>query len=661
MQLPLQTGSTVRDRYRVRQTFLQDTHKHICLAEDQKCGNEACLLTEFISDAPGKVLDSLPKPGDPKIPAIKGTFLNGNNGFIVQSCEEVRESPPWNECEVVQLLNRILPTLSFLQQKGVSRTDCSGDLQSLAKMALGVLPKQISDQRRVVLERMMAPQDSSNHFSSFESALQALNTTSLLSTEKLPPPPLAWWLLGGLGVGILLILTGIAGIFAPKTPQPIASSPAPNPDSEIQCPIGADILVLACGVPVNDVDSTDFDQGILTAQFKPNGKSEDRLTIYTQGSNVEGIGVDKNTITYKGTEIASFTEGTGTTPLKVTFNTNANQEAVRALVNYIVYRNTLEKPSLGNRTVQLWLTDGDGGTSQIATRTISVTTLNKAPIPTVPGDQTVKEDKELVVKGIGIQDSDAGSENIGVILKVDRGVLIINENVPDGVPSIEDNRSSSVTLVGTVNQINSTLKSNRAVVYEGEANYSGNITLTVTASDSGKKVTDVQDALVFPPGAVDPKTGSRNILIVVDPDNDPPDLGLASSQSTSETQPSEFNQQVIVLMQSWLNAKSEVFGSSYNLQTLERYTTGNYLEQSKARINELRQAGETLSFGQSSVELVKPPSVQGNQAIVEVRITENITRKQSNGRQSYDGPTTGVFRFVIRQENSNTLKIAERL
>ncbi len=125
---------------------------------------------------------------------------------------------------------------------------------------------------------------------------------------------------------------------------------------------------------LSDVDSTDFDSGTLTVDFTAGGTANDRLAIENQGTGAGQIGVSGANVSYEGTTIGTFAGGTdGSTPLVVTLNSNATQAAAQALLQSVTYENVSLHPSTSPRTVQFVLTDGDGGTSNSETATISVT------------------------------------------------------------------------------------------------------------------------------------------------------------------------------------------------------------------------------------------------------------------------------------------------
>jgi streptogramin lyase len=124
---------------------------------------------------------------------------------------------------------------------------------------------------------------------------------------------------------------------------------------------------------VTDVDGLDFSTGRLTVQLTNNAQSTDRLRIRNTGTAAGEIGVSGSNVTYGGVVIGTFVGGSGTTALVVTLNANAHEEAVEALLRNIEFTSTSFTPSLDTRTVRATLTDGDGGTSNIATKTINVT------------------------------------------------------------------------------------------------------------------------------------------------------------------------------------------------------------------------------------------------------------------------------------------------
>ncbi|HEY4313095.1 MAG TPA: hypothetical protein VGN12_26820 [Pirellulales bacterium] len=91
----------------------------------------------------------------------------------------------------------------------------------------------------------------------------------------------------------------------------------------------------------------------------------DRLTIQSAGPLV----VSGSTLTYDGITIGSFTAGRTVT---VTFNGNATQAGILAVIQNIEFNNIVAKPMLGNRTISFRLKTGSSGYVVTSNATISV-------------------------------------------------------------------------------------------------------------------------------------------------------------------------------------------------------------------------------------------------------------------------------------------------
>ena len=137
---------------------------------------------------------------------------------------------------------------------------------------------------------------------------------------------------------------------------------------------------ITAATTVADVDSANFATGTLTVDYSVGGTADDRLEIRDQGTGAGRIGVSGGSVTFGGTTIGTFTGGSGTTPLVVTFNSNATAAAVQALVRNVTYRNVSDAPSTAARTARFVVTDGDGGTSGPVTRAIALAAVNDAPV-----------------------------------------------------------------------------------------------------------------------------------------------------------------------------------------------------------------------------------------------------------------------------------------
>uniref|UniRef100_UPI00286D8556 DUF4347 domain-containing protein n=1 Tax=Sphaerotilus sp. TaxID=2093942 RepID=UPI00286D8556 len=150
-----------------------------------------------------------------------------------------------------------------------------------------------------------------------------------------------------------------------------------------------DPAVFDAGATVSDLDSADFGGGVLTYSITANGSSSDELSIRNQGLGAGQIGLGGAgglEVTYGGVVIGTWTgPGNGSTPLQVNLNTSATPTAVQALLRNITYRNTSDDPGSATRTVQIDLSDGDGGSITPVVASLAITPVNDAPVITSLG------------------------------------------------------------------------------------------------------------------------------------------------------------------------------------------------------------------------------------------------------------------------------------
>src|SRR6056297_1121023 len=156
-------------------------------------------------------------------------------------------------------------------------------------------------------------------------------------------------------------------------------------------------VLLDPAATLNDVDSPDFDTGDLTASLALSADSSmcdvlDTLTIENQGMGAGQIGFDGTDVSFEGTTFGTVTtpylctdSGGGVfdiQPLLITFDPDASQPAVTALLRALQYNTTSTDDQ--DREASAMVTDGDGGTSNAAATTVTVN-LNQAPVITSDG------------------------------------------------------------------------------------------------------------------------------------------------------------------------------------------------------------------------------------------------------------------------------------
>jgi len=191
--------------------------------------------------------------------------------------------------------------------------------------------------------------------------------------------------------------------------------------------------IIDSGTTVSDIDSANFDTGSVTVSLTAGGEAADRLAVRNQGTATGEIGLSGADVTYGSTVIGTFTGGSGTTALVVTFNAAATPAAVQALARNIAYANVSEAPSTSPRTIQFVVTDGDGGTSLSATKTVNVTEVNDPPNLDLNGVVSGTDTTTSFTEGGGAVTVAASA----VVGDVDNNMLasatVTLTNQPDGV------------------------------------------------------------------------------------------------------------------------------------------------------------------------------------------------------------------------------------
>ena len=94
--------------------------------------------------------------------------------------------------------------------------------------------------------------------------------------------------------------------------------------------------------------------------------------IYVPGNHDEVVR-DFIGVHFGGVVVATFTGGSGTTPLNITFNSSATQAAIQAVLDSLTFKNSTTTPGTTPRILQIKATDGNG-LSITANETINITT-----------------------------------------------------------------------------------------------------------------------------------------------------------------------------------------------------------------------------------------------------------------------------------------------
>jgi hypothetical protein len=164
----------------------------------------------------------------------------------------------------------------------------------------------------------------------------------------------------------------------------------------------------------------------------------------------------------------------------------------------------------GADTLTVLSDDGSGGTDT-DTIAIAVNPTNGAPVNTVPGAQVASEDASFPISGVSVTDPDG--DTLTAILTVANGILTVAAG-----PGVAGNGTASVTITGTVAEINTALA---GLSYQGNLDFNGPDTLTVQTSDGALTDTDTVAIAVNPvndapvntvPG---PQVGEANTDVVL--------------------------------------------------------------------------------------------------------------------------------------------------
>lgn len=157
--------------------------------------------------------------------------------------------------------------------------------------------------------------------------------------------------------------------------DPVIALPGPAATYDSVTP-----AILDATATVTDADSANFDTGALTANVTTNCENNDRLGVRNEGTGPDQIGVSGANVTFNpagsgvvtiGTITTEFDCGTATPTLSITLNANATPAATQALLRNLTYFSA-STPTGTSRVVEVVLTDGDGGTSNTATKTINI-------------------------------------------------------------------------------------------------------------------------------------------------------------------------------------------------------------------------------------------------------------------------------------------------
>ncbi|NGZ05936.1 MAG: hypothetical protein G8237_06220 [Magnetococcales bacterium] len=194
---------------------------------------------------------------------------------------------------------------------------------------------------------------------------------------------------------------------------------------------------------------------------------------------------------------------------------------INAAIATLAYRSQTDYA--GSETVSVSVSDqgntGSGGAQTASgSVTFTVAAVNDAPTIAQPTNLSVNEDAPLTFTTLSVADVDVGSGTMQLTLAATNGTLTLAAG--SGVTLVAGgDHTANLTITGTLTQVNSALN---GLIYQGNSNYYGAESITLTVSDQGNTGTG---------GA---QSASATLSVTVIPVNDGPTVNSATSISVAE-------------------------------------------------------------------------------------------------------------------------------
>ncbi len=283
--------------------------------------------------------------------------------------------------------------------------------------------------------------------------------------------------------------------------------------------------------------------------------------------------------------------------------------------------------------------------------TVNVVSRNQPPTISLLSPIKGKAKSPILFGGISINDPD--SKNVKVTLQVNSGKLEINSKIknPLATNKVQGNRSSSLVLSGSPQEINQILANSQSVIYQDET--PGKYKIDVQVDDRGKGSQQSLDVEVE-------RVNSNpiwKVFSIFERQSPSP------APSTSPTPPPQAmgsisKNDAVSVVQQFMTAKSSIYGSSYDTSSILNLTTGNYQSAVFEAIDRLKSNGEYFKYGNQTVRDNGNFSSNGDDANIDIYISEQMTRYNQNGPIESE-TTNNAYNFTLKKENGSW-KIAAR-
>ncbi|MEN0107399.1 MAG: hypothetical protein AAGC84_13350, partial [Pseudomonas sp.] len=186
-----------------------------------------------------------------------------------------------------------------------------------------------------------------------------------------------------------------------------------------------------------------------------------------------------------GNITASYNAATGVLEL-TSAGATATTAQWQAALRSVTYSNSSNAPNTGNRTISFTLDDGNGD-GNTATKVVTISAANDAPVNSVPGSQNTQQDQNLVFSTgngnlISISDVDSGGGVERVTLTSSNGLVTLSGTTGLSFLVGSGTGDSTMTFEGTLADINNALN---GLVFSPTSGYHGAASLQITSNDLG--------------------------------------------------------------------------------------------------------------------------------------------------------------------------------
>ena len=228
-------------------------------------------------------------------------------------------------------------------------------------------------------------------------------------------------------------------------------------------------------IAINDIDEFDVSTPIDT-----NGATN---VVDENAANGTSVGVTafaadddatNNTVTYELIDDAGGRFAIDPTTGEVTVAGGIDREADGPSLN-ITVRAASTDGSFADKTFAVAINDVDESPS-------GVDGNNEAPVNTIPASIAARTITDKAIAGLALSDADADAGVLTTALHVDNGIL---KAASAGGAAVAGSGTDTLTLTGTLAQINTTLSALNNVIYHSDAGFLGTDTLTMTTTDNG--------------------------------------------------------------------------------------------------------------------------------------------------------------------------------